>query len=102
MRLDVHISFQALNGLKALKGVGEEVQEEAPTIGIFSDLKFEGFNLMFRVKNHQGHLFRVKQSDPAKSEKSEKKLHNKIAGDRILIHMIYAFTFREGSAFVTS
>ena len=54
---------------------------------------------MFRVKNHQGHLFRVKQSDTAKSEK---KLHNKIAGDRILIHIIHAFTFREGSAFVTS
>ena len=102
MRLDVHISLQALNGLKALKGVGEEFQEEAPTIVfVFSDLKFEGFNLMFRVKNHQGHLFRVKQSDTAKSEK---KLHNKIAVavDRILIHIIYTFTFREGSAFVTS
>ena len=35
MRLDVHISFQALNGLKALKGVGEEVQEEVPTMVVF-------------------------------------------------------------------
>lgn len=56
---------------------------------------------MFRVKNHQGHLFRLKQSDTAKSEK---KLHNKIAAavDRTLIHIIQTFTFREGSAFVTS